>query len=115
MYADTPEFTSHLLTSVLPRDNDDPVSSSDTETRTIHVCDLRLSRLSFFLSCEYFIKQNINTTRPYNVFHMDAHENFSLPHNFKKDFSVLSYISCFINEFNSLLHFKMIFLGGVDD
>lgn len=49
MYADTLEFTPHLLTSVLPRDNDDPVSSSDTETHTIHVCDLRLSRLSFFL------------------------------------------------------------------
>lgn len=57
IYAVTPEFTSHLLTSVLPRDNDDPVSGSEGERRTINLGDLGVWAFSFSFFRFFFFSQ----------------------------------------------------------
>lgn len=49
MYAVTPEFTPHLLTFVLPRDNDDRVSGSHRERCTINLGDLEVWAFSLSL------------------------------------------------------------------
>lgn len=85
MYAVTPEFNSHLLTLVLPRDNTDPVSSSRNERCSITLDDLSLRFFSFIrllsasdsqLFCsdilvsmctqQYFMELNSRSTSPYD-------------------------------------------------